>query len=154
MATYSSILAWKMTCTKEPGRLQSMGSQRVRHNLACTQCIIYNFYCCVKQRRCWVGMPATCSRNVEAEGSQFWLAYPGWPGAKSRSSVLQEEEGSCEEKDIQARGQLGWLTCFSVGETLNRGQWCPVPGVWVWEDQTKGDSVKTAETVCLRAQFP
>ena len=27
MATYSSILAWKIPWTKEPGRLQSMGSQ-------------------------------------------------------------------------------------------------------------------------------
>ena len=32
MATYSSILAWKILWTEEPGRLQSMGSQRVRHN--------------------------------------------------------------------------------------------------------------------------
>ena len=29
MATHSSILAWKIPWTKEPGRLQSMGSQRV-----------------------------------------------------------------------------------------------------------------------------
>ena len=29
MATNSSILAWKIPWTKEPGRLQSMGSQRV-----------------------------------------------------------------------------------------------------------------------------
>ena len=32
MATHSSILAWKITWTEEPGRLQSMESQRVRHN--------------------------------------------------------------------------------------------------------------------------
>ena len=32
MATYSSILAWRIPWTEEPGRLQSMGSQRVRHN--------------------------------------------------------------------------------------------------------------------------
>ena len=31
MATHSSILAWRILCTKEPGRLQSMGLQRVRH---------------------------------------------------------------------------------------------------------------------------
>ena len=29
MATHSSILAWKIPLTEEPGRLQSMGSQRV-----------------------------------------------------------------------------------------------------------------------------
>ena len=32
IATYSSILAWKISRTEEPGGLQSMGSQRVRHN--------------------------------------------------------------------------------------------------------------------------
>ena len=32
MATHSSIIAWKIPWTEEPGRLQSMGSQRVRHD--------------------------------------------------------------------------------------------------------------------------
>ena len=32
MATHSSILAWKILWTEEPGRPQFMGSQRVRHN--------------------------------------------------------------------------------------------------------------------------
>ena len=32
MATHSSILAWKIPWIEEPGRLQSMGSQRVGHN--------------------------------------------------------------------------------------------------------------------------
>ena len=32
MATHSSILAWRIPQTEEPGRLQSMGSQRVGHN--------------------------------------------------------------------------------------------------------------------------
>ena len=32
MATHSSILAWEIPSTAEPGRLQSMGLQRVRHD--------------------------------------------------------------------------------------------------------------------------
>ena len=32
MATHSSILAWRIPWTEEPGRLQSMGLQRVGHN--------------------------------------------------------------------------------------------------------------------------
>ena len=32
MATHSSVLAWRIPWTKDPGGLQSMGSQRVRHN--------------------------------------------------------------------------------------------------------------------------
>ena len=32
MATHSNILAWRIPWTDEPGRLQSMGSQRVGHD--------------------------------------------------------------------------------------------------------------------------
>ena len=32
MATYSNILAWKIPWTEEPGGLQFIGSQRVRHD--------------------------------------------------------------------------------------------------------------------------
>ena len=32
MATHSSTLAWKIPWIEEPGRLQSMGSKRVRHD--------------------------------------------------------------------------------------------------------------------------
>ena len=31
MAIHSSTIAWKISWTEEPGRLQSMGSQRVGH---------------------------------------------------------------------------------------------------------------------------
>ena len=37
MATHSSILAWKIPWTEESGRVQSMGSQRVRHHWATEQ---------------------------------------------------------------------------------------------------------------------
>ena len=37
MATHSSILAWEIPWTKEPGRLQSKGLQRLKHDLATKQ---------------------------------------------------------------------------------------------------------------------
>ena len=37
IATCSSILAWEIPWAEEPGRLQSMGSQRVRHNFVTKQ---------------------------------------------------------------------------------------------------------------------
>ena len=52
MATHSRILTWRIPWTEEPGGLQSMGSQRVRHNLMikqqhcyspCTLCLRYWF---------------------------------------------------------------------------------------------------------------
>ena len=42
MTTYSSILAWEIPWTEEPGKLQSMGSQRVRGSWACRHT---NFMC-------------------------------------------------------------------------------------------------------------
>ena len=37
MATHSSILAWEIPWTEKPGGLQSMGSQRVGHDLVTEQ---------------------------------------------------------------------------------------------------------------------
>ena len=42
MATCLSILAWKIPHTEEPGGIQSMGSQRDRHNLATNT---FTFHC-------------------------------------------------------------------------------------------------------------
>ena len=50
MATYSNILAWRIPWTEEPGRLQSMGSQKIKHNWGTN---IFTFFSklihCVKQ---------------------------------------------------------------------------------------------------------
>ena len=43
MATYSSVLAWKIPWTEGPGQLQSTGSQRVRHNLETKQQLILKY---------------------------------------------------------------------------------------------------------------
>ena len=41
-ATHSSIIAWKISWTEEPGELQSMGSQRVGHNWATNTYLPYD----------------------------------------------------------------------------------------------------------------
>ena len=41
MATHSSLPAWRILWTEEPGGLQSMRSKRVRHNLATKQQLFY-----------------------------------------------------------------------------------------------------------------
>ena len=43
-ATHSSTLAWKIPWTEEPGRLQSMGSQRVRHSWAASLSFFLSLY--------------------------------------------------------------------------------------------------------------
>ena len=44
MATHCSILAWRISWTEEPAELQSMGSQRVGHNLVTEQQQFKNIY--------------------------------------------------------------------------------------------------------------
>ena len=44
MATHASILAWRIPWAEEPGGLQSMGSQRVGHNLVIKQQQCYEHF--------------------------------------------------------------------------------------------------------------
>ena len=44
MATHSSVHAWKIPWTEEPGGLQSMGSQRVRHDWVTSLSLSYKLY--------------------------------------------------------------------------------------------------------------
>ena len=46
MATHSSTLAWKIPWMEEPGRLQSMGLQRVRHDRATSRSLFKLHLCC------------------------------------------------------------------------------------------------------------
>jgi len=48
MAPHSSTLAWKIPWTEEPGRLQSMGSLRVRHDWA-TSLTLFIFHALEKE---------------------------------------------------------------------------------------------------------
>ena len=43
MATHSSILAWKISWTEEPGRLQSLGSQRVGYDFVTEHANVHTF---------------------------------------------------------------------------------------------------------------
>ena len=56
MATHSNILAWEISWTEEPGRLQSMGSHRVKHDwatntyLPCVPAIIFLLFTQEKEK--------------------------------------------------------------------------------------------------------
>ena len=78
MATHSSIFAWRIPWTEDPGRPQSIGSHRVGYNhsiLACTQHLVLpleaweSFF--IKQASCqqpWkcILHPSTCPRVQDA----------------------------------------------------------------------------------------
>ena len=65
MAPHSSTLAWKMQWTEEPGRLQSMGSQRVGHDWA-TSLSLFTF---MHWRRKWPPTPVFLPGESQGRGS-------------------------------------------------------------------------------------
>ena len=69
MAIHSSILAWKIPWMEEPGRLQSMGSQRVGHNWVTS---LFFFFATLRGKKWRV------NQIEKGEGScqLFWLASP------------------------------------------------------------------------------
>ena len=65
MAPHSSTLAWKIPWTEKPGRLQSMGSQRVGHNWA-TSLWLFTF---MHWRRKWQPTPVFLPGEPQGRGS-------------------------------------------------------------------------------------
>ena len=68
MATHSSTLAWKIPWMEEPGRLHSMGSQRVRHDWV-TSLSLFTF---MHWRRKWQPLPGESQRQGSLVGSCLW----------------------------------------------------------------------------------
>ena len=64
MAPHSSTLAWKIPWMEEPGRLQSMGSLRVGHDLA-TSLSLFTF----THRRKWQPTPVFLPGESQGQGS-------------------------------------------------------------------------------------
>ena len=85
MAPHSSTLAWKIPWTEEPGRLQSMESQRVGHDRA-TSLSLFTF---THWRRKWQPTPVFLPRESQGWGA-WWTAIYGvaqsWTRLKRLSS--------------------------------------------------------------------
>ena len=76
MATHSSSLAWKIPWLEAPGRLQSMGSQRVGHNWL-HFLSFYSFF----WRRKW--QPTPVFLPGESHGWRGLVGYSLWGGTES-----------------------------------------------------------------------
>ena len=85
MATHSSILPWRIPRTEEPGRLQSIGSQRVRHDcrdLACTQAQIFVaqgiFFAAFRTLSCPVQASLVMLHGLSNSGARASLPHGMW----------------------------------------------------------------------------
>ena len=77
MAIHSSTLAWRIPWTEEPGRLQSMGSLRVRHDWA-TSLSLFTF---MHWRRKW--QPTPVFLPGESQGQRSLLGCRLWGHTES-----------------------------------------------------------------------
>ena len=149
MATHSSTLAWEIPWTEEPGRLQSMGLQRVRHDWA-TSLSLFTF---MHWRRKWQPTPVFLPgksqgwepgelpsmgshrvghdwRDLAAAGPIQCLAIVKWKKVK----VAQLCPTLCDSMDYTFPGIpqamiLEWVTLpFFRGSSQPRG-WTQVPHI-------------------------
>ena len=85
IATHSSTLAWKTTWMEEPGRLQSMGLQRVGHDWATSLSLFTGMH----WRRKWQPTPVFLPQESQGWGA-WWAAVYGvtqsWTWLKRLSS--------------------------------------------------------------------
>ena len=137
-ATHSSILAWKIPRMEEPGRLQSMGSQRVRHDWATS----LSFFSPRVGRRCKLLSPPSCPEAaaflqlepVRRGKSRFPIKFRGNSEDQGRSSVLLKTEMRYRTPVKPACDSLpSWALCTSYSILL--GDLCmpspPASAAWL-----------------------
>ena len=83
MATHSSTLAWKIPWTEEPGRLQSMGSLRVRHDWVAS----LSLFTFIHWRRKWQPLQCSCLENPRDRGA-WWATVSGVAQSRTRLKWL------------------------------------------------------------------
>ena len=113
MAPHSSTLAWKILWMEEPGRLQSMGSWRVRHNWETS----LSFFTFMHWRRKWQPLQCSCLENPR-DGGAWWAAVYGV---------------------AQSRTRLKRFSSSSSSSSSSVWEWISIPSVfmvkhilWVW----------------------
>ena len=134
MATHSSILAWRIQWTQEPGGLQSMGSQRVRHDWATkhiTDCIIWPNERTVSEDRhrdCCVMIWWKSLLGSNGSGFYFTILFPLWQGS-SQSGADQDNVG----QEVAGTGRWYLVNCAKLGGW----GWCILSrksSAWQWPE--------------------
>ena len=137
MATHSSTLAWEIPWMEEPGRLQSMGSQRIEHDWA-TSLSLFTF---MHWRRKWQptpvflpgesqgrepgGLPSMGSHRVGHNWCDLAAAAARPPmggdksdkrGDKSDKKRMSLPSSDLRRKEVFHHWVLFWLLWYSVCE--------------------------------------
>ena len=125
MATHSSILAWKIPWTEEPGRLQSLGSQRVGHNWVTS--LSFQAYMGASQGALVVKNLPTNSGDITDMGSTPGSGRTprGGHGNPLQYSCLENSMGISHHYMGNRRGKVGAVTDFiSLGSKITADSDC------------------------------
>ena len=130
MAPHSSTLAWKIPWMEEPGRLQSMGSLRVRHDWA-TSLSLFTF---MHWRRKWHPTPVFLPGESQGRGSLVGCHLWGRTESDTTEATQQQhcvfrlprwlsvKESACECRRHRRHGFIPW-----VRKIPWRRKWQPAP---------------------------
>ena len=122
MAPRSSILAWKIPWTEEPGRLQSMGSWRVRHDWA-TSLSLFTF---MHWRRKW--QPTPVFLPGESQGCGGLVGCHPWGHTESDTTEATQQQSS-----MCCTIGLCWLCILNIAVYTWPSQCFPfLRGKWLW----------------------
>ena len=120
MAIHSSTLAWKIPWVEEPGRLQSMGSQRVGHYWA-TSLSLFTF---MRWRRTWQPTPVFLPGESQGRGSLVAAVYGvghDWrDSAAAAANGLRASLVVQMEKNLPAM-QETWVPSLGWEDPLEEG---------------------------------
>ena len=136
VAPHSSTLAWKIPWMEEPGRLQSMGSQRVRHDWEISLLLFNLLLACTYVSSMWIKM-WFCSlldsvgesegRMVRANGIETcMLSYVKWIDSPGSMHETRGSQGWCigmTQRDGMGRevgGGSGWGHMYTCGGFMSK----------------------------------
>ena len=125
MATHSSVLAWRIPWTGEPGGLPSMGSHRVWHDwsdlaaaAAAAHLCLGELYLCTKRahRGPETNLPSPlCSHPLSTTTTHVWLPGCGHWGARLHPEKMQSWGGTLLRGFLTYRSQISFLKMKTSG---------------------------------------
>ena len=123
MATHSSTLVWKMTQTEEFGRLMSMGSQRVRYDLAIGYAGMYSlkellWITWLEMRICGVPNLLGNTCMFVQSSSHVWLLVIPWAAACHQYLMV----GKIEGRRRRGHQRMRWLDGITDAVDMDLGK--------------------------------
>ena len=111
MASHSSTLTWQIPWTEDPGRLQSMGSQRVRHDWV-TSLSLFTF---MHWRRKWQPTPVFLPGESQGRGSLVGCCLWGHTELDTTEVTWRQQQQQLRSVFVSIFCCLSALSkCFSV----------------------------------------